>query len=118
MIADATDAVQFPVFYVVGQTYVKQLELKSVGDKVLSHEHDYDHLSLLAKGRVRVTVEGIAVDYTSPCGVVIAAGKAHEIEALVSGCLWYCIHSVPEGLRGEELLDAAVVSKQGQVTPL
>lgn len=99
-----------PKHYIVGQTYVKELRLELAGDKVNSHAHLFDHLSLLATGRVAVTVNGKRIEYEAPTAVTILANQRHEIEALCNDCLWYCIHSVPEDLRGEELLDSVLVS--------
>lgn len=100
---------QFPKHYCVGGVYAKELWLEHVGDKVLSHSHTYDHLSLVARGRVRVTVDGVTTDYPARSAVNVKAGKEHMIEALEAGSLWYCIHSVPEDLVGEDVLDAAVL---------
>lgn len=100
---------EHPKHYCVGGVYVKELFLEHIGDKVRSHKHAYDHLSLVAAGRVRVTVDGQVTDYPARSAVKVEAGKEHMIEALEPHSLWYCIHSVPEDLRGEDVLDAQVV---------
>lgn len=101
----------FPQHYIVGGVYVKELILRSKGDQVLGHSHNFDHLSLLAKGTVQVSDGTHSVTYIAPTGVNIKAGHHHEITALTDDCLWYCIHAVPEGLRGEALLDDVVVKR-------
>lgn len=102
--------IEFPKFYIVGGVYAKELQLRLRGDKVVSHSHNFDHLSLLAKGRVAVTVNGISTVYNAPTAVNVRAFMEHEIEALVDDCLWYCIHAVPDDLRGEAQLDSYVTS--------
>jgi len=100
----------YPKHYIVGDTYVKELRLELAGDKVLSHAHTFDHLSLLAVGRVAVTVNGKRTEYDAPTAVTILANQRHEIEALCNDCLWYCVHTVPEDLRGEDCLDSVLIS--------
>lgn len=99
---------RYPKHYTVGGVYVKELVLEKAGDKVLGHRHLFDHLSLLAKGCVKVTVDGMATSYNSPTALNIKAGKHHEIMALTDDCLWYCVHAVPAELRGEDVLDDIV----------
>lgn len=105
----AAEDIEFPQHYVAGGVYVKQLILASAGDTVLGHAHAFDHLSLLAKGVVDVEVEGVNTRYTAPTAVNVKAGLRHQIRAVVPDCLWYCVHSVPEELRGEALLDDVVI---------
>ena len=110
---------EFPQHYIAGGVYVKELWMRHLGEKVQGHAHTYDHLSLLARGQVMVTVDGVTTVYTAPTAVTIKAGLEHEIAALTSDCLWYCVHAVPEGLRTEEELDAAVTGgkpKSAQIT--
>lgn len=101
-----------PKHYVVGGVYVKELVLLKAGDTVLSHKHKFNHLSLLAKGMVDVTVRGVTTRYIAPEGINILAEEEHEIKAISRDCLWYCVHAVPEDLRGEEALDSVVVSRE------
>lgn len=100
---------EMPQHYIAGGVYAKELHLLSIGAKVTQHVHKYDHLSLLATGRVAVTTPEGRKEYSAPTGVLIKAGVAHEIEALTADVLWYCVHSVPQDLRGEALIDASLI---------
>lgn len=102
---------QYPKHYVGGEVYVKEAFLEHVGDFIVSHSHDYDHLSLLATGRVRVTVDGEVTEYGARSGILVKAGKEHKIEALEPNSLWYCVHKVPADLVGEDVLDAVVIRR-------
>lgn len=53
------------------------------------HKHDHGHLSVLAVGRARVTVDGEATEYEGPRTITIPAGKEHKVEALTH-IAWYC----------------------------
>lgn len=97
-----------PKHYAVGGVYVKELFLENVGDGVVSHSHHHDHLSLVARGKVRVTADGVVTDYPERSAVNIKAGVKHEIVALEANTLWYCLHAVPPELQGEDMLDAYV----------
>ena len=87
-----------PAHYFSSGVYVKQFHLRTVDEEVETHVHTYDHLSLLASGTVRVTVDGVATVYTAPTAVTIHAGKVHHIAPLTPDCLWYCVHKIPEEL--------------------
>lgn len=80
--------------YKVGQIYTKQVKM-CMGMVLKGHEHNYDHLSILASGSVAVTVDGATRVYMGPAAVGIKANKMHEITAL-SDALWYCVHAAPE----------------------
>ncbi len=74
--------------------YAKEMRIPR-GWTVGKHQHDFSHLSILAKGEVMVTVDGKRQYYESPACVHIAAGSEHTIHAL-SDAVWFCIHSVAE----------------------
>jgi len=104
----ALNDLHFPKHYVSDGIYVKELWLEHAGDTVRSHKHEFDHLSLLASGSVKITCDGVETIYTGRTAVVIEAGKEHKIVALTPNTLWYCLHNVPAALRGEAMLDAQV----------
>lgn len=115
----AQDVVESAVqHYFAGGVYAKQLWLRDKGWKVAQHEHNFEHLSFLATGTVRVTVDGVDCVYTAPAGVKIAAGKVHEIEALTDNCLWLCIHAVPAELAGSLNIDDVLVKRPVEVVPV
>lgn len=65
---------------------------------VPQHAHDYDHTTLIAKGRIRVWCDGdILGDVESPQALLIRAGAKHTFLALEESVL-YCIHN----MRGRE----------------
>jgi quercetin dioxygenase-like cupin family protein len=86
--------------YKVGAVYAKQVHIKA-GKVLVGHEHTYDHMSILASGKVEVTVDGETTLYVGPFAIGIAAYKKHIISA-ISNSLWYCVHAVPEDLPIED----------------
>ncbi len=74
--------------------YAKQMHLPS-GHYAVTHAHTYDHLSILASGRVLVTVDGVEQEYKAPACLCIQAGKHHNIVALEDS-VWFCVHATDE----------------------
>lgn len=107
------EALLHPKHYIAGGVYAKELVLRQAGTLVVSHAHKYDHLSLLVRGQVQVTVDGVSRVYSAPCGVEVKAGAQHEIIAMVDDCLWYCLHAVPAEFDGESLIDEVLVKQAG-----
>jgi quercetin dioxygenase-like cupin family protein len=56
------------------------------------HKHNYSHLSVLAKGRVRISTEDYNKEVIAPFCINIEAHKNHSIEALEDS-EWFCIHA-------------------------
>ena len=59
------------------------------------HIHDYTHISILAKGSVRVWANDVMTEYTAPACIEIKANVEHEVQA-ITDATWYCIHATSE----------------------
>ena len=59
------------------------------------HKHKYAHLSILAKGKVRISTDDYNKEVTAPFCINIEAEKHHMIEALENS-EWFCIHATDE----------------------
>ena len=81
-------------FTCVSNIWLRQMYFKKAGDANEGHEHNYDHISLLAHGSVRVHVEDKTSDFTAPQMIYIKQGKSHFIEALEDGTVAYCVHAL------------------------
>lgn len=90
----------------VADVWTRQMHFKQAGDVEHGHTHDYDHLTLLAHGSLRVTVNGQSTEFNAPHMILIKAQFEHELTALQDGTVAYCIHAV----RGHpELVDESMV---------
>jgi quercetin dioxygenase-like cupin family protein len=72
---------------------VKMTPLKA-GLHVIQHKHEYDHLSVLLSGKVKVTNDSMTylIDATvSPKSLIIEAGEYHSVYALTDA-VWLCVH--------------------------
>lgn len=78
-----------------GNIWVRQNVLAKAGDKTNGHLHLFDHVSLLAKGKVEVQVEGHPPRvFTAPTFIVIKKENRHSFTALEDDCLWYCVFAI------------------------
>jgi quercetin dioxygenase-like cupin family protein len=64
------------------------------GDANEGHVHNYDHMTLLAHGSVKVHVGGDVTEFKAPHMIFIKAGKSHFIEAIEDGTIAYCVHAL------------------------
>jgi quercetin dioxygenase-like cupin family protein len=74
--------------------YAKEITLLA-GTGIVQHKHKFDHLSVLAKGRVLVLFEEDVVEYTAPACINIVKGVDHAVQALEDS-VWFCIHATDE----------------------
>lgn len=79
----------------VGNVWVKQNHLQRAGDANEGHKHHFDHVSLLAKGKVRVEIAGFEPkEFTAPTFIVIKKEHNHRFVALEDDTLWYCVFAL------------------------
>ena len=74
--------------------YAKEMHIPK-GHVGVSHKHNYDHLSILARGKVAVVTDEHKIIYDAPAVVTIRARMHHAIYAL-EDTVWYCIHPTDE----------------------
>ena len=93
----------------VANLFSRQMHFKNAGDLEHGHTHPFDHLTLLASGSLRITVNGKTTDFKAPHMIYIRADKNHELVALEDNTVAYCIHALRTGERVEDILDPAMV---------
>lgn len=93
----------------VANLFSRQMHFKLAGDMEQGHTHPFDHLTLLAKGRLLVTVEGHTSVFAAPNMIYIKADKTHSLEALTDDTVAYCIHALRDGNGVGDILDPAMV---------
>ena len=71
--------------------WVRQKHFKTVGEEIGGHKHNYDHLSILAVGKVSVRVDNVVKIFTAPTFIVVPKDSIHNITALTKDTVWYCI---------------------------
>jgi quercetin dioxygenase-like cupin family protein len=99
-----------PVVHIgcVANLYSRMMRFEKAGDTEIGHTHQFDHLTLLAKGKLKVTVEGVASEFIAPHMIYIHKDKVHELEALTDETVAYCIHALRDKDTGE-ILDPSMI---------
>lgn len=88
--------------------YAKQMHLPK-GYMAISHQHNYDHLSVLASGKVIVKTDDGQQEYTAPVAITIVKHKNHAITAL-EDAVWFCIHATDE--TNTDKIDEVTIMKE------
>jgi len=92
----------------VANLYSRMMYFKNAGDTEVGHTHVFDHLTLLAKGKLKVTVEGVSTEFTAPQMIYISAEKIHELVALTDETVAYCIHALRDK-DNNEIIDPSMI---------
>lgn len=77
-----------------GNVYSRMMHFVKVGDVELGHTHEFDHLTLLAKGSLRVKANGQETVFIAPHMIWIKKDVQHELIALEDDTVAYCIHAI------------------------
>lgn len=93
----------------VDNLWSKMMHFQKAGQKEPGHSHIFNHLTLLAKGKVNVNVDGVDTVFTAPHMIFIAKEKIHEITALEDDTVAYCIHALRVGDDVGDILDMDMV---------
>ena len=86
--------------------WIRQMFFKKAGDMNEPHVHNFDHMTLLAHGSVKVTVDNVSTEFKAPFMIWVAKGKKHYIEALEDNSVAYCVHA----LRNSDSIESEILS--------
>lgn len=89
----------------VANVYTRQMHFTNTGDTEPGHAHPFDHMTLLAHGSLRVTVNDISTDYEAPEMIWISKGLQHSLTALEPNTVAYCIHALRKGEGIDDIID-------------
>jgi quercetin dioxygenase-like cupin family protein len=95
-------------FAAVSNVFIRQMKFAKAGSVVQGHTHNYDHLTLLAKGRLKITVNEKISEYAAPHMIFIHKDFEHRLEALEDDTLAYCIHAVREAETDDVLNEVGI----------
>lgn len=93
----------------VANLFSRMMHFAKSGDIEHGHTHPFDHLTLLASGSLRVTVEGKTTDFKAPHMIYINKDKNHELVALEDNTVAYCIHALRDGNGVDDIIDPSMV---------
>jgi quercetin dioxygenase-like cupin family protein len=101
----------------VANLYSRMMYFKKAGDIEYGHTHQFDHLTLLASGKLKVTVDGVSTEFTAPHMIYIHKDKFHELVALEDQTVAYCIHALRDK-ENNEILDPSMIPEGVRPTSL
>lgn len=79
----------------VGNVWVRQNWLEKSGDTAGGHAHYHDHITLLVRGSVSVTVgDEPSKEFHAPTFIAIKKNYRHEIVALEDDTVFYCVFAL------------------------
>lgn len=81
--------------YFIGGVYCKKV-LLAKGERILSHKHKFDHMSVVVSGMVCVLSDDRVLVHHAGDILNIKAGVEHSVEALHGDATWLCIHAIPQ----------------------
>lgn len=96
----------------VANLWSRQMHFLKKGDIEIGHTHQFDHLTLLAKGKLKVTIDGSVSYFQAPYMIYIRKDDVHELEALEDDTVAYCIHALRTGDQ-TEILDPMMIPERG-----
>ena len=93
----------------VANLWSRQMHFAKSGDVEQGHSHQFDHLTLLAHGSLRVSVDGQTSDFTAPHMIYIRKDHVHELVALEDNTVAFCIHALRGADTEGDILDPSMV---------
>ena len=95
----------------VANLFSRMMHFRRSGDIERGHAHAFDHLTLLAAGSLKVTVDGAETIFKAPHMIYIHKDKQHELVSLEDNTVAFCIHALRDGEGVEDILDPTMVPK-------
>jgi hypothetical protein len=81
----------------VDNVFVKMMHLRAIDDVHAGHAHEFDHITLLATGSVKMKHDNGEQEFTAPQLIVTPKGITHEFSAITNDVLLCCIHAIRDG---------------------
>jgi quercetin dioxygenase-like cupin family protein len=100
----------------VANLFSRMMHFKNVGDVEQGHTHQFDHLTLLASGRLQVTVDDHVSEFEAPHMIYIKKDKMHELVALEPNTIAYCIHAIRIGDEVDDIVDPSMVPEGVEIS--
>jgi quercetin dioxygenase-like cupin family protein len=101
----------------VSNMFVRQMHFAAAGDMEMGHKHAFDHMTLLAKGKLKVKINDEETEFTAPHIIFIKAELQHELTAVTDNTVAYCVHALRDSSSGD-ILDPAMVPKSRELYDL
>jgi quercetin dioxygenase-like cupin family protein len=91
----------------VSNIFVRQMHFESIGDSEQAYQNTHDHLTLLAKGRLKVTINDSTTTYDAPSMIFIKSNMSYTLTAEAPNTVTYCIYGIRDG--AGDLIDPGMI---------
>jgi quercetin dioxygenase-like cupin family protein len=78
----------------VHNVFVRMMHFEKANDHELSHKHEFDHITFLASGTLKVLANGKETIFKAPQLIYIKKDVVHELFALEDNTVASCIHTI------------------------
>ena len=95
----------------VANLWSKMMVFAKAGDVEYGHAHTFDHLTLLARGALKITIDGVSSEFKAPHMIYIKKDKVHELVAIEDSTVAYCIHALRGLDKSGDILDPSMIPK-------
>lgn len=82
---------------IVDNIWVKYHFFPNVGDTHEGHAHTFDHITLLASGKVLMKHDNGEQEFTAPHLIVTPKGIKHQFITLEPNTVFCCVHAIRNG---------------------
>ena len=96
----------------VDNVFVKMHYFHNAGDTHEGHTHAFDHITLLATGRVLMQHDNGEQEFTAPHLIVTPKGVKHQFTALDAGTIFCCIHAIRDGDGVDDVASPEIAQEQ------
>jgi quercetin dioxygenase-like cupin family protein len=96
----------------VDNVFVKMHRFINVGDTHQGHAHTFDHITLLATGKVLMKHDNGEQEFMAPHLIVTPKGITHQFTALEPNTVFCCIHAVRDGSEVDDVASQDITPEQ------
>lgn len=96
----------------VDNVFVKLHQFINAGDTYHGHAHVFDHITLLATGRVLMKHDNGEQEFVAPKLIVTPKGITHQFTALEPNTVFCCVHAIREGSGVNDVASPDITQEQ------
>jgi quercetin dioxygenase-like cupin family protein len=97
---------------IIDNVFVKLHRFINAGDTHQGHAHVFDHITLLASGKVLMKHDKGEQEFTAPHLIVTPKGITHQFTALEPNTVFCCIHAIREKNDLDAVADPKITVEQ------
>lgn len=97
---------------IVDNVFVKMHYFINAGDIHEGHSHVFDHITLLATGKMLMKHDNGQQEFTAPHLIVTPKGVTHQFISLEANTIFCCIHAIRNGSNVDDVASQDITPQQ------